>query len=100
QQVSNVLERIKRAAELSSRSLEDITLIAVSKNRSIDAIKSVYQCGIRHFCESKAAEWEEKVLNLFEYPDIKWNFIGTIEPHANIIAAYNDIAHTISEYRI
>ena len=37
----NVLEKIERAAEQSDRSLEDITLVAVTKSHPVSAILEV-----------------------------------------------------------
>jgi pyridoxal phosphate enzyme (YggS family) len=56
---------------------KDTSLIAVSKTRSIDEIKTVYDLGIRDFGENKVQELMSKVDNLSQ--DIRWHFIGHLQ---------------------
>lgn len=56
---------------------KDTSLIAVSKTRSIDEIKKVYELGIRDFGENKVQELMSKVDNLSQ--DIRWHFIGHLQ---------------------
>jgi len=56
---------------------EEIKLVAVSKTRSIEEIKEVYDFGIRDFGENKVQEMilKEEKLN----KDIKWHLIGHLQ---------------------
>lgn len=40
------------------------------QTRSLSAIKTAYQFGIRHFGKNRSRELESKVLELEEYPDM------------------------------
>ncbi|MBU3180121.1 YggS family pyridoxal phosphate-dependent enzyme [Clostridium psychrophilum] len=56
---------------------EDVTLVCVSKTRTIDEIKEVYASGARDFGENKVQELMEKYDNLKD--DIRWHFIGHLQ---------------------
>ena len=62
--VQSVLARIEQAAQRANRSAADITLVAVSKTKPIDAILAAYAAGVRHFGENRAAEFAEKAARL------------------------------------
>lgn len=56
---------------------KDTSLIAVSKTRSLEEIKKVYDLGIRDFGENKVQELISKIENL--NLDIRWHFIGHLQ---------------------
>ena len=58
---------------------KDTSLIAVSKTRSLEEIKKVYDLGIRDFGENKVQELINKIENLNLNLDIKWHFIGHLQ---------------------
>ena len=60
-------------AELSGKA----TLVAVSKTKSIEAIKELYQLGHRDFGENYVQELVEKAAQL--PTDIRWHFIGHLQ---------------------
>ena len=53
------------------------TLIAVSKTKSVDMIKEVYDLGIRDFGENKVQELLSKIDKLPS--DIRWHMIGHLQ---------------------
>ncbi len=55
-----VQERISAAAQRAGRSIEEITLIGVSKTHPAEAIREAYEAGLRHFGENRVQEWEGK----------------------------------------
>ncbi|ACB52063.1 UPF0001-containing protein [Crocosphaera subtropica ATCC 51142] len=57
----------------------DIRLVAVTKKKSVAAIKEAYNYGIRDFAESRVQEALEKQEQLQDYQDICWHFIGHIQ---------------------
>lgn len=77
--VQSVLARIEQAAQRANRSTTDITLVAVSKTKPIEAILAAYAAGVRHFGENRAAEFAEKAAALSHLPDIQWHFIGHLQ---------------------
>ncbi len=54
-------------------------LLVVSKTRSIDEIRSLYQAGQRHFGENKVQELLEKDVALSDLPELKWHLIGHLQ---------------------
>lgn len=56
---------------------ESCSIIGVSKTRSIEEIKEVYNLGVLDFGENKVQELIEKSSSLGE--DIRWHFIGHLQ---------------------
>lgn len=56
-----------------------VTLIAISKKQSVDAIRAAYALGIRHFGESRIQEAIFKQEQLVDLSDITWHFIGHLQ---------------------
>ncbi len=56
---------------------DHVTLVAVSKTKSVDLIKEAYKAGQRDFGENKAQEIVEKHGH---FPhDVRWHFIGHLQ---------------------
>ncbi|MEX0779833.1 MAG: YggS family pyridoxal phosphate-dependent enzyme [Balneolales bacterium] len=79
--VCSNIEEIKRkialSCERSGRSPSDITLIAVSKTKPVEAIQQAVECGQRHFGENKVQELTGK-MEQFEN-DLRWHMIGALQ---------------------
>jgi pyridoxal phosphate enzyme (YggS family) len=79
----------------------DITLLAVSKGQTADAIQSAYELGQRHFGENYLQEALEKQQQLSELPDICWHFIGPIQSNKTRNIAKNfDWVHTVDRIKV
>jgi pyridoxal phosphate enzyme (YggS family) len=76
--VAGIRERIARAAERAGRRAEEITLVAVSKTFSADAIRAAYGAGLRQFGENRVQEFEGKRAALNDL-DATWHMIGHIQ---------------------
>lgn len=63
--------------KILSKLPEDITLVAASKTRNLDEIKSAYKAGVRNFGENKVQEFIQKYDELSL--DVKWHFIGHLQ---------------------
>lgn len=63
--------QVKAQVPLSAR------LVAVSKTKPIEAIRTIYNLGHRDFGENKALELRDKFLAL--PTDIRWHFIGHLQ---------------------
>jgi PLP dependent protein len=83
-----------RACEIAGRDPQSVTLIAVSKNHTADAIREAYDLGIRDFGESRLQEAIPKIEALPN--DITWHFVGRLQSNkAKRAAQYFDVIHTI-----
>ena len=56
---------------------ENVTLVAVSKTKSVEEILNAYNAGHRYFGENKVQEMTEKWKELPK--DIKWHMIGHVQ---------------------
>ena len=91
--------KITKASKTVSRNLDDIFLIAVSKKKNIEHIRTAQNLGINNFGENYAQELEEKANNIDG--NVCWHFIGPLQSNkAKIIAKYADWIHTIDRKKI
>jgi len=78
--LETVLLNIHNAAKIARHTAKDITLVAVSKTRSSDAITPILDQGQRVFGENKVQEAAEKWPRLREkYTDVKLHLIGPLQ---------------------
>lgn len=75
--LDSVMARVDKAAALAGRDTEEITVVCVTKGRSVGEIQSLYDEGHREFGENRAQELAEKVTALPS--DIRWHFIGPLQ---------------------
>ncbi len=75
--ISIVRENIKNACHKAGRAYEDVTLIAVSKTKPVEALKEAYEAGCRDFGENKVQELMDKYEQLPK--DIRWHMIGHLQ---------------------
>ena len=96
----NSLElKIAKASKAVSKNLNDVYLIAVSKKKSIEHIRTAKDLGIDNFGENYAQELEDKAKNIDR--NVSWHFIGPLQSNkAKIIAKYADWIHTIDRKKI
>ncbi|AOF96639.1 YggS family pyridoxal phosphate-dependent enzyme [Sphingobium sp. RAC03] len=95
--LSALRDAIDRAARLTDRSGEDITLIAVSKTQSADAIRPLIAAGQRVFGENRVQESQEKWPALRdEHPDIALHLVGQLQSNkaADAVVLF-DVIHSL-----
>src|SRR3977135_209690 len=90
--LTEVRERMERAASRGGRRAEDITLIGVSKTHSAAQIRELYGAGVRHFGENRVQEWESKRASLTGL-DATWHLIGHLQ--SNKVARALQVFHAI-----
>jgi len=75
-----VEQNIEDAALSSGRTMKDITLLAVSKNHSLDDLKILRNAGVKTFGENRVQELQEKDEKLKSEGIIQdWHFIGHLQ---------------------
>jgi PLP dependent protein len=72
-----VRDKINRKCEENGRNLNEIKLVAVSKNFGVDEINRAFDGGIRDFGENKAQELVSKFDILKE--KVIWHFVGRLQ---------------------
>jgi PLP dependent protein len=90
---SKYLEIVKQLKE------KDVTLVAVSKTKPVEAIKELYDLGHRDFGENYVQESADKQQRL--PPDIRWHFIGHLQSNkVKYIAPFVHLIHGIDSFKL
>jgi pyridoxal phosphate enzyme (YggS family) len=98
----DVQGRIARACERSHRSPDEITLVVVTKEVGVPAIKAAFDCGVRDFGENRVQDAEDKIAQLSDLrPDIIWHMIGHLQSNkARTALELFDIIHSVDSVRL
>lgn len=100
QNLTLVRLKIAQAALAAGRSVEDITLLAVSKTQSAQAIETAYNAGQLDFGENYLQEALEKLALLAHLP-LRWHFIGPIQSNkTRALAEHFDWVHSVDRLKI
>ncbi|WP_116475171.1 YggS family pyridoxal phosphate-dependent enzyme [Zobellella maritima] len=102
QHLQLVQDRIAKAASESSRPVDDIHLLAVSKTKPIADIEQAYAAGQRQFGENYVQEAIEKIQQLtHKYPDMCWHLIGPLQSNkSRQVAEHFDWVQTVDRLKI
>ena len=101
--ISRNLELVKKnivdACARVGRDANEVTLIAVSKTKPIEALKEAYDAGARDFGENKVQELSDKIDKMPE--DITWHMIGHLQRNkVKYIAGRVGLIHSVDSYRL
>lgn len=72
-----VRQNINDACQKCNRSIEAVTLIAVSKTKPVSMLKECYEAGVRDFGENKVQEIMAKYDQMPK--DVRWHMIGHLQ---------------------
>ncbi|HHX60730.1 MAG TPA: YggS family pyridoxal phosphate-dependent enzyme [Epulopiscium sp.] len=75
--IETIKEEIKKAAISSGRNPEEVMLIAVTKTRTTDEMKTVEELGLINFGENRVQELEKKYHAFGDH--INWHIIGHLQ---------------------
>jgi PLP dependent protein len=75
--VKRISDEIADAAIFSGREPSDITLVAVTKTRTLDEIREAVEAGITHLGENRVQEAAEKISRLGKRPI--WHLVGSLQ---------------------
>ena len=104
-----VRRRIAEAAERVGRDPAEITLVAVTKLRPVEAIERAYELGVRHFGENRVHEAKEKMpaiqrwLEERQLPSssLTWHMVGHLQSRKARDAAHLfDIVHSVDTLKL
>jgi pyridoxal phosphate enzyme (YggS family) len=71
-------DRMARAAARAGRSVDSVTLLAVTKGQPADLVRAAAGAGIRNFGESYLQEALDKVAAVHDL-ELTWHFIGRLQ---------------------
>lgn len=78
--LADVRDQIARAAKAARREVEDVTLVAVTKQRSAEEIARLIDAGVTDFGENRVQEAAEKWPLLREaHPGLRLHMIGRLQ---------------------
>ena len=77
----------------------NVTLVAVSKTKSVEDMMQAYLSGQRIFGENKIQEMTEKHQKMPK--DIQWHMIGNIQRNkVKYMASYVDLVHGVDSFKL
>ena len=86
--IENIKNKISGACASINKDPKEITLIAVSKKKSVQMIETALESGVSSFGENYAQELQEK-SSIIKSNKIIWHFIGPIQSNKIKIIANN-----------
>ncbi|MEM7119585.1 MAG: YggS family pyridoxal phosphate-dependent enzyme [Chloroflexota bacterium] len=100
-----VNERIAQVAGRVGRSVDEITLVAVTKTWPTAVLLEAYEAGMRHFGENRTAELAQKrpklEAELGSDSGIVWEFIGTLQSRQTaVVAELADTFHALERMKV
>jgi len=99
--LAQVLARIAAACERSGRSPQGVTLIAVSKGFSADAVREAVAAGVTHIGENRVQEAAQKRPALEDPTGVTWHLIGHLQTNkVNAALGLFDVIHSVDSLRL
>lgn len=99
-----VRARLQQACDAAGRSINEVTLLAVSKTFEADAVRQAYAAGQQAFGENYVQEGVEKVEQvraLGTSPHIVWHCIGPVQSNkTRLVAEHFDWVQSIDRLKI
>jgi len=103
--LQNIKEKITISAEKDNRSLNDIKLVAVTKNVPIEKIKDIIDLGITDIGENRIQEAQDKFNQLqsenYKIGQYKWHMIGHLQTNkAKYAVQMFDLIQSVDSLRL
>jgi pyridoxal phosphate enzyme (YggS family) len=97
--LDEVRDRIAAAAGRSGRSPSDVTLVCVTKNRSLDEIRAALDCGVPIVAENRVQEAAEKIRALPH--TVTWHLVGHLQRNkVKLAIELFDMIHSVDSLRL
>lgn len=98
--LANVQNKIKFAAEKCGRNVNEITLVAVSKTKPGNVLQAALNCGVKVFGENKIQEAEAKIGEIGR-ENAEWHLIGNLQANkARKAVKLFDVVHTLDSIEL
>lgn len=98
--LSTVRKKIQTCAKKAGRDINEIRLIAVSKTRSLDEVKSIASLGQNCFAENTIQDALTKVP-FFNNKGVEWHFIGHLQSKkAGKLPGYFQWIHSVDSIKL
>lgn len=97
--LQKVQAQIEEACRRAGRNLEEVTLVAVSKTKPLEMLKSAYGAGARQFGENKVQEMISKIPQMPS--DVRWHMIGHLQTNkVRQIVGKTCLIHSVDSVRL
>jgi pyridoxal phosphate enzyme (YggS family) len=97
--VNSVRKIIEETCSKVNRKVEEITLIAVSKQNPFEQIVEANSCGIKNFGENKAKELKQKAED--SELEINWHFIGHLQTNkVKDVVPFASLIHSVDTIKL
>lgn len=97
--IKEVQTRIADACKRSGRDVSEVTLIAVSKTKPVEAIYEAIDCGMVEFGENKVQEMCDKI-EVIQTP-LHWHLIGHLQTNkVKYIIGKTCLIHSVDSYHL
>ncbi|MDA9472871.1 YggS family pyridoxal phosphate-dependent enzyme [Enterococcus sp. 5H] len=77
--LNNINQKIQLACQKAQRSVDDVTMIAVTKSVESGTAKELAELGIENMAENRVDKLLEKKMALKNFSSIKWHLIGNLQ---------------------
>ena len=100
--LARLRERIAAACGRAGRDPAAVTLVAVSKGHSAEAVRAAFEAGVAHFGENRVQEALPKIAAARDAGvDARWHFVGTLQSNkARAVAGAFDAVHSVDSARL
>ncbi len=95
-EISRRLEIIRDSIAATGRSVDDVSIVAVTKGFGVDVVRAAISAGLTRFGENYADELVEKAEQIAD-PRVRWTFQGRLQSNKiNRLMPYVSLWQTIS----
>lgn len=98
QNLIQIKENMQEACALANRNLSDVTIIAVTKEVSVERTQEVIATGIQHLGENRPEGLKMKLDAIID-EEVNWHYIGTLQTR-KVKAVINEIDYLHSLDRL
>jgi pyridoxal phosphate enzyme (YggS family) len=99
--LEGVRQRVEGACQRSGRTIGQVRLVAVTKGRSLEAIRSAYQAGVRDFGENRLEEALPKIEALRDLQEVRWHMIGHVQSRkAQAVIGQFFLIHSVDRLKL
>ena len=100
ERITGMRARVAAAARAAGRSVDSVTLLAVSKAQPVELLRAAAACGLRSFGENYLQEALAKMEALRDL-DLEWHFIGRLQSNKTApVARHFAWAHTVDRLKL
>jgi len=96
-----ILDQIAQAARKSSRDLEEIRLVVVTKSQPVEVAQAAIEAGVRLLGENYPEEGVTKIQSIPAQSGVEWHMIGHVQSRkARLVADHFALLHSLDSLKL